>query len=74
MNFSFSKKKKKSIGKSGALVSILQLLISNVIFAPIENYIYLYSMAYINGKQGSDIQKSISQGFWPMMYYSFIYF
>ena len=36
---------------SGAIMTILQLVIANLIISPIQNYVYLYALAYISGKR-----------------------
>ncbi|KAI8871633.1 hypothetical protein GQ42DRAFT_120541 [Ramicandelaber brevisporus] len=41
-------------GRSGALVTIFQLLVANLVFSPIQNSVYIAAMAIINGESGLD--------------------
>jgi hypothetical protein len=52
---------------------ILQILTSNLIIAPIQNTIYLASMAFIAGaRTWHQVRATIRAGFWPVMRVSWI--
>ncbi|TKX24861.1 SYM1-like protein 1 [Elsinoe australis] len=60
-------------GRTSLKAKILQILFSNLIIAPIQNTIYLASMAVIAGaRRWHQVSASVRTGFWPVMKLSWI--
>ncbi|EXJ76726.1 uncharacterized protein A1O5_01234 [Cladophialophora psammophila CBS 110553] len=60
-------------GRTSLKAKILQILTSNLVIAPIQNTVYLASMAIIAGaRTWHQVRATIRAGFWPVMRVSWI--
>ncbi|KAG9782498.1 integral membrane protein, partial [Aureobasidium melanogenum] len=60
-------------GRTSLKAKILQILTSNLVIAPIQNTVYLASMAVIAGaRTWHQIRATVRAGFWPVMKVSWI--
>ncbi|USP81805.1 hypothetical protein yc1106_09079 [Curvularia clavata] len=60
-------------GRKSLKAKILQILASNLIIAPIQNSVYLISMALIAGARTfHQVRATVKAGFWPVMKVSWI--
>jgi len=60
-------------GRTSLRAKILQIITSNLIIAPIQNSIYLASMAFIAGaRTWHQVRATVRAGFWPVMRVSWI--
>ncbi|KAI9894372.1 MAG: hypothetical protein M1814_003128 [Vezdaea aestivalis] len=60
-------------GRTSLKAKILQILVSNLIIAPIQNTVYLASMAIIAGARTlHQVRATVRAGFWPVMKVSWI--
>jgi len=60
-------------GRTSLKAKILQILASNLIIAPIQNTVYLSSMAVIAGaRTWHQVRATVRAGFWPVMRVSWI--
>lgn len=60
-------------GRTSLKAKILQILTSNLIIAPIQNSVYLASMAIIAGaRTWHQIRATVRAGFWPVMKVSWV--
>ncbi|KAF2468755.1 uncharacterized protein BDR25DRAFT_264615 [Lindgomyces ingoldianus] len=60
-------------GRTSLKAKILQILVSNLIIAPIQNSIYLVSMAIIAGARTfHQVRATVKAGFWPVMKVSWV--
>ncbi|KAF2676459.1 hypothetical protein K458DRAFT_321933 [Lentithecium fluviatile CBS 122367] len=60
-------------GRKSLKAKIMQILISNLIVSPIQNSIYLISMAIIAGARTfHQVRATVKAGFWPVMKVSWI--
>lgn len=61
-------------GKTGAFASILKLLVSNLVIAPIQNAVYLAAMAYIAGADARGIVQTLQTRLFGVMKMTWIVF
>ncbi|PNS19227.1 hypothetical protein CAC42_2404 [Sphaceloma murrayae] len=55
-------------GRTSLKAKVLQIIFSNLVIAPIQNTIYLASMAVIAGaRRWHQVSASVRTGFWPVM-------
>nr|POF21098.1 pxmp2/4 family protein 3 [Quercus suber] len=60
-------------GRTSLRAKILQIIVSNLVVAPIQNGVYLTSMAVIAGARTfHQIRATVRAGFWPVMKVSWI--
>jgi len=60
-------------GRKSLKAKILQILVSNLMIAPIQNSVYLVSMALIAGARTfHQVRATVKAGFWPVMKVSWI--
>jgi len=60
-------------GRTSLRAKILQILTSNLVIAPIQNSVYLSSMAVIAGaRTWHQVRATVRAGFWPVMKISWI--
>ncbi|OAL46773.1 hypothetical protein IQ07DRAFT_516650 [Pyrenochaeta sp. DS3sAY3a] len=60
-------------GRKSLKAKILQILVSNLIISPIQNSVYLVSMAIIAGARTfHQIRATVKAGFWPVMKVSWV--
>ncbi|KAF2027478.1 integral membrane protein [Setomelanomma holmii] len=60
-------------GRKSLKAKIMQILVSNLIISPIQNSVYLISMALIAGARTfHQVRATVKAGFWPVMKVSWI--
>ncbi|KAF1944735.1 integral membrane protein [Clathrospora elynae] len=60
-------------GRKSLKAKVLQILVSNLIIAPIQNSVYLVSMALIAGARTfHQVKATVKAGFWPVMKVSWV--
>ncbi|OAL05225.1 hypothetical protein IQ06DRAFT_322638 [Phaeosphaeriaceae sp. SRC1lsM3a] len=60
-------------GRKSLKAKIMQILVSNLIISPIQNSVYLVSMALIAGARTfHQVRATVKAGFWPVMKVSWI--
>lgn len=60
-------------GRKSLKAKIMQILVSNLIISPIQNSVYLVSMALIAGARTfHQVKATVKAGFWPVMKVSWI--
>ncbi|KAK5060138.1 hypothetical protein LTR84_010022 [Exophiala bonariae] len=60
-------------GRTSLKAKVLQIIVSNLVIAPIQNSVYLTSMAVIAGaRTWHQVRATVKAGFWPVMKVSWI--
>ncbi|KAJ4362401.1 hypothetical protein N0V83_010494 [Neocucurbitaria cava] len=60
-------------GRKSLKAKIMQILVSNLVISPIQNSVYLVSMAIIAGaRQYHQVKATVKAGFWPVMKVSWV--
>jgi len=60
-------------GRKSLKAKVMQILVSNLVIAPIQNSVYLVSMALIAGARTfHQVKATVKAGFWPVMKVSWV--